>query len=119
MLTKSKVFAKFAGNLKGEDKISFVEAVYGMDGWDFKVNSKETIPTMYAETMSKASLHNLKCAVCDSDYRVEMHHIRMMKDLNPRLNKIDLMAKRNRKQIPLCRKCHLTYHNGQENKYNV
>ena len=76
---------------------------------------------MYAETLSKASLLNLKCAVCDSDYRVEMHHIRMMKDLNPKLNKIDaLMAKRNRKQIPLCRKCHLAYHHkGEEKNYNV
>lgn len=46
------------------------------------------IPTLYAETLSKASLSNLKCAVCDSDYRVEMHHVRMMKDLNPKLKKI-------------------------------
>lgn len=44
--------------------------------------------------MSKASLQNLKCAVCESEYRVEMHHIRMMKDLNPKLNKIDALTAR-------------------------
>lgn len=75
------------------------------------------IPTLYAETLSKASLSNLKCAVCDSYYRVKMHHVRMMKDLNPKLNKIDaLMAKRNRRQIPLCRTCHLAYHHKGEGK---
>jgi hypothetical protein len=88
-----------------------------MDAWDFRVNSNGMIPTLYAETLSKASLSNLKCAVCDSEYRVEMHHVRMMKDLNPKLNKIDaLMAKRNRKQIPLCRTCHLAYHHKGEGK---
>lgn len=119
--TQNKVFTKFGSNLKGENRISFVDAVYGMDAWDFKVNSKEMIPTLYAETLSKASLSNLKCAVCDSDYRVEMHHVRMMKDLNPKLKKIDaLMAKRNRKPIPLCRTCHLAYHHkGDENNHNT
>lgn len=105
--TQSKVFAKYGRNLKGEDRIGFAEAVYGMNAWDFKIKSKENIPTLYAETLSKASILNLKCAICESDYRVKMHHIRMMRDLNPKLSKIDaLMAKRNRKQIPLCRKCH-------------
>lgn len=112
--TQNKVFAKFGSNLKGENRISFVDAVYGMDAWDFKVN-KEMI--LYAETLSKASLSNLKCAVSDSDYRVEMHHVRM-KDLNPKLKKI--VDKRNRKQIPLCRTCHLAYHHkGDEKNHNT
>ena len=93
-------------------------------------NNKEMI--LYAETLSKASLSNLKCAVCDSYYRVEMHHVRM-KDLNPKpeapagesqlhprgakLKKIDaFMAKRNRKEIPLCRTCHLAYHHKGDEK---
>lgn len=114
--TQNKVFTKFGSNLKGENRISFQDAVYGMDAWDFKVNSKEMIPTLYAETLSKASLSNLLCAVCDSDYRVEMHHVRM-KDLNPKLKKI--VDKRNRKQIPLCRTCHLAYHHkGDEKNHN-
>jgi hypothetical protein len=109
--TQRKVFIKYGSDLKGNDRIGFTEAIYGMDSWDFKINNKETIPTLYAETISKASLLNLKCSVCESDYRVEMHHIRMMKDLNPKLSKIDaLMAKRYRKQIPLCRSCHLEHH---------
>lgn len=110
--TQKKVYIKFGKDLKGEDRIGFVQAVYGMNAWDFKAKPIDSIPTLYAETISKASLQNLICAVCESEYRVEMHHIRMIKDLNPKLNKIDaIMAKRNRKQIPLCRKCHLEHHN--------
>lgn len=113
--TQSKVFAKFGSKLKGENKIGFLDAIYGMDVWDLKVNNKKTIPTLYAETMSKATLLNLRCAVCYSDYRVGMHHIKMMKNLNPKLNKIDaLMSKRNRKQTPLCRKSNLAYHHRGE-----
>ena len=80
--TQNKVFIKYGSDLKGEDRIGFVQAVYGMDAWNFKIKNREIIPTLYAETLSKASLQNLKCAVCESEYRVEMHHIRMMKDLN-------------------------------------
>jgi len=42
---------------------------------------------------------------------VEMHHVRLLKDLNPKLSEIDrLMSKRRRKQIALCRSCHLNHH---------
>jgi len=42
-----------------------------------------------------------------------MHHVRMMKDLSPKTKSLDaLMAKANRKQIPLCRSCHMRYHDN-------
>ena len=117
--TKSKVFAIFGSNMKGKDTIGFADPLYGMNAWDFKINSKETIPTMFAKSLSKVSLLDLKCAICDSDYRVEMHRIRMMKYLNPKISKVDtLMAKRNRKQIPLCRKCHMVHHHRKGNYNN-
>jgi len=80
--------------------------------WDFKGNVKTDIPLMYSvEGISLATLNDLKCTVCDSSYRVEMHHVRMMKDLSPKIKELDaLMAKANRKQIPLCRNCHMKYH---------
>jgi hypothetical protein len=54
------------------------------------------------------------CAVCDSKYRVEMHHIRQMKNLKAIKGTLDyLMAKARRKQIPLCRECHMKFHNGK------
>jgi Type II intron maturase len=68
---------------------------------------------VFTKGLSKASLENLACSVFGSEYRVEMHHIRKMKDLNPKARYIDkIMARKNRKQVPLCRKCHIEYHNS-------
>lgn len=117
--TQKKVFEEFGKDLKGKDEIKFVD---GITPWDFKtpsfnrpshniVSDSGIINSLYAETISVASLNNLICGNCGSHYRVEMHHVKHLKDLNPKLSKIDaLMAKRKRKQIPLCRKCHMFHH---------
>jgi group II intron reverse transcriptase/maturase len=121
--SQSQVFKRFGKNLQGQDNIAFVEPVYKIKPWDFKTPSDPRINpqssdngivnTLYAETISKASLENLVCAICDSNYRVEMHHIRYLKDLNPKVSKIDeLMIKRRRKQIALCRACHMKHHSS-------
>ena len=66
---------------------------------------------MYAGYISIASLEGLSCS--RSNYRVEMHHVRHLKDLNPRISKLDkLMIARNRKQIPVCRECHIKIHSS-------
>lgn len=79
----------------------------------FLTNNTPVIKALYG-SVSIATLDSLKCKNCDSDYRVEMHHVRHMKDLNPKLSNIDkLMVKANRKQIPLCRECHMTHHRGK------
>ena len=109
--SQSHVIKKYGNDLKGKDKVAFVEAKYGVNRWDFKSKSVDIIKTLFARSISKASLDNLSCAECNSDYRVEMHHVRMLKDLNPKARKIDaMMAKRRRKQIPLCRECHMKHH---------
>ena len=91
---------------------------------NFKINSynNETngiINTLYALSKSKARLYNLVCSACGSNQFVEMHHIRAMKDLNPKLSHIDkIMVRMNRKQIPLCRKCHVIRHTPKFVKIN-
>lgn len=68
-------------------------------------------PVLKLNPVSVATLEDLSCSKCGSKYRVEMHHVRMMKDLNPKLSELDKMqAKLNRKQIPLCRECHMKHH---------
>lgn len=53
------------------------------------------------------------CANCDGTNRVEMHHVKHIKTINPKLSKFDqALARINRKQVPLCRKCHLQVHLG-------
>lgn len=114
--SQAKVFAKFGKNLQGKDKHKFVDIVLGLNLTAYKTSTDDVNLKIFAENISKASLDNLKCAVCDSDYRVEMHHIRMLKDLNPKANFVDrLMAKRRRKQIPLCRECHMNHHSNKGN----
>ena len=106
--SQKAVFKKFGSNFKGSDKISFVSPQYLVTPWDFKIN--KNIKALYYKR-SRASREYLSCSVCDSKYRVEMHHIRALKDLNPKLNTLDaLLVKRNRKLIPLCRFCHMKHH---------
>ena len=117
MGTMSKVFSRFGNNLstthkdaKGKEKvISFMTPSYKIT-LRFLINNNPVIKALFG-SVSLASLDNLKCAMCESEYRVEMHHIRHMKDLNPKLHYLDrLMVRRRRKQIPLCRECHMAYH---------
>jgi len=45
---------------------------------------------------------------------IEMHHVKHIKTIGPKLTPFDkLMARINRKQVPLCRKCHLKVHKGE------
>lgn len=126
--TRAKVYHKFGKNLQIRDLVNrnkdntprvlatfFKPENYKLNVWDFKNKVIDTnVPSLYSETISLASVMKAKCLICTSDYRVEMHHIRMMKDLKVIKGTLDyLMAKANRKQLPLCRSCHMKYHAGK------
>lgn len=56
----------------------------------------------------------LPCANCNSNTDIEMHHVKHIRTINPNLSPFDkMMARINRKQVPLCRKCHLEVHMGK------
>jgi DNA-directed RNA polymerase subunit M/transcription elongation factor TFIIS len=111
--TVNKTINKFGPELKGNTNTEFLKPKLKLSPWDFKVGIKTHIMALYASGISAASLENLVCSSCGSDYRVEMHHVRMMKDLNPKLSHIDkIMVKKRRKQIPLCRECHMKHHSN-------
>jgi len=108
--TQKQAYIKFGPYLSGP-KISFIKSKYSSNPMDFKIKIKDYIEQLYSKTKSIANLYNLECSICGSLYRVEMHHIRHMKDINNKLSKVDkLMISANRKQIPLCRKCHMDHH---------
>jgi hypothetical protein len=99
-------------NPKNVKTYSFIKPSYKIT-LKFLTDDTPVIKALYG-SISLASLDNLKCRICDSEYRVEMHHVRFMKDLNPKLNTIDkLMVRAYRKQIPLCRSCHMAHHKGK------
>jgi len=115
--TMSKVFKKFGPQLsttivkdpKKPKTFSFLKPSHKIT-LIFLTNNTPIVKALYG-SVSLASLDDLTCSICESDYRVEMHHIRHMKDLNSDLGPIDkLMIRKNRKQIPLCRECHMDYH---------
>lgn len=82
-LSQAKVYAKFGKDLKGADKHAFIGITLGVRTNAFSSKTQDTLFRFNAEGISKASLDDLSCAVCESKYRVEMHHVRMMKDLDP------------------------------------
>lgn len=118
--TAAKVFSRFGNGLTSQDiDKDGKEKLYSFYAPSYKItlrfltNVNPNIFSLYG-SLSIASLDNLVCAICKSNYRVEMHHVRHLKDLNPKLDKVDkLMAARQRKQIPLCRNCHMKKHYGK------
>ena len=113
--TRGGIYAKYGKNLKGMDKHSFVDIILGINTAAFNVKTDDILLRLNSKGISKTTLEGLTSSIYDSDYRVEMHHIRMMKDLNPKANEIDkIMARKNRKQIPLCRICHMSHHNTKQ-----
>ena len=61
-----------------------------------------------------------KCEMCDSTVKVEIHHIRALRDLNVKGQRekpkwVQLMAARKRKTLAVCRTCHMDIHHGRFN----
>lgn len=76
----------------------------------------------YLEAISWASIRtqasfDLPCAICGSTTDIEMHHIRHVRknsynDIPSNLTYMQVLNLRNRKQVPLCRSCHMDVHEG-------
>lgn len=65
-------------------------------------------------SISTKFLMDATCKICGTLENIEIHHVRHLKDLNPKLSAKDaLMAKMKRKQIPLCITCHNLIHSGK------
>jgi len=107
----AKLVKKYGLDFKGNDKIAFFKPKYHNAPLKFTKKNPSHLISLNVISKSIANLYNLVCSNCGSNYRVEKHHIRRLKDLNPKLHPLDsLMAGIKRKQIPLCRKCHMEKH---------
>jgi hypothetical protein len=54
------------------------------------------------------------CAICGNHEQIVMHHVRHIRKRGKQLQGFTLyMAAINRKQVPVCKKCHREIHNGQ------
>lgn len=112
--TQNKVFEKFGKSMKcPESTIEFKKPSYKITlKFLTKLNPNGVIQGIYSYK-SLSTLDNRKCSVCDSEHRVEMHHIRALKDLKGKSIVDTMMIKAKRKQIPLCRECHMKKHRGE------
>jgi len=62
-----------------------------------------------------------RCELCGSQYNVEVHHIRALKDLKrkgraERPKWVEIMAARRRKTLVLCQRCHKEVHAGRSDQ---
>ena len=109
-----QVLLKFGKYLQREGKISFPDYKNpSLRGMQFKLSGgpSSRIAALFIRSSLSTRISNLECSVCGSTYKVEFHHIRELKDLNQKMDPINrAMAARRRKQIPLCRICHLKKH---------
>jgi hypothetical protein len=93
---------------------------------NFKVPDLKRSPMLFLGTSNKNPLDIINyeirtiasfgqaCANCNSDKNIEMHHVKHIRTINPSLSPFDkLLAKINRKQVPLCSKCHNEVHRGR------
>lgn len=75
-------------------------------------------PNWYPRRTQSKLLDN--CAICDSSLNVEMHHLKHIRKQGQKLKGFSLyMAAINRKQVPVCRKCHRDIHNGKYDGANL
>lgn len=61
---------------------------------------------------TKSKLLNTHCCICAETETVEMHHIRHVRKAKVGTGFDKILGIINRKQIPVCRECHMKIHNG-------
>nr|QTG38659.1 hypothetical protein [Ganoderma sp. TQC-2021a] len=109
--TRAQVYKRFGRLFEKGGRVKFYDPQVKVNIANFKTGQYiDIIQSLFARHKSVANLYNLACAKCGSDYRVEMHHIKMMKNLDSSKWADRQLAKVNRKQISLCRKCHMEHH---------
>jgi len=107
--TMSATYKKFSGDLMSPKEINFIKLFYRATGI-FRTRVSSIIPNLFS-LKSISNLYRLVYSICSADTKIEMHHIRLMKNANPKLLKFNkIMVKINREQIPLCRNYYMKYY---------
>jgi hypothetical protein len=116
-ITVRKIFRKYGKNITVKKpngrKISFfnqpMRQVKRAKGTFADLDTMPTWGPRYTRTRLMDG-----CAVCGSSWKVEMHHVRHIRKRGQNVQGFTLyMAAINRKQVPVCRKCHQEIHAGK------
>lgn len=123
--TRAGAFKKFGKNLSVSLKKGDSEKIYSLaipkqfrNSREFKASTqiiRDPLTVLNYRIQSQSALDEI-CAVCGSNDRVEMHHVRhLRKDQVVTKGFTELMSQLNRKQLPVCRPCHEQIHKGNYN----
>ena len=120
-----KVFTRFGKNItvvvKAQDgkKDRYVSFNPNKD-WekrrnDFKINDKKIDLVQMALRMHTRSKLGKPCCICGSSKQVENHHVRHIRKIKHKETKgfKRIMQSLNRKQVPVCKSCHIKIHQGK------
>lgn len=116
--TRRKVFRKYGKDLKvkspdGERETSWPKISYN------RPRSKRPFvawnPNLLVDSLTRRLNRGRgdltgPCLKCGSWANIEVHHVRKLKDINRKDYVGQMMARMKRKQIPLCRDCHVEHH---------
>lgn len=121
--TKKKVFKKYGKDLKILNEKEKIITCYPTI--DYKRPRKSYLKSFKnfdenliekIDTRVRRGRKDLKgpCVVCGSNVNIEIPHVRSLRK-RPRKGDFleDMMSKMNRKQVPLCKSCHLDVHAGR------
>ena len=124
--TARKTFAKFGRNLEikdNEGKIlaSFPNVPLAKPRKFLTTPITELNPFARLEKLAQATRRTIAkfgevCTICKSPTDIEMHHVRKLRDSSKAIKRdflTSMMSRMNRKQIPICKTCHIKYHRGE------
>ena len=130
LYTIKKVFSKFGYDLKIHEMVNGKKKVVGefkdeylrdiKKGFNLKITDYNPLSIIELASVSyprTKALFESKCSVCNSEEKLEVHHLKHLIKLNIRTSKADymtnMMRRMNRKQILLCKSCHNKIHQGK------
>lgn len=123
--TKKQVFSKFGKDISiikdGKIVTCFPDESFAKPKKFSNTPITKISPFYRLEQLSKATfrtkaMFEASCIVCDTTENIEIHHVRKLRDSSKSI-KTDyftaMMSRMNRKQVPLCKRCHIDVHRGQ------
>jgi group II intron reverse transcriptase/maturase len=123
LTTLRRVFNKYGKDINIKDKEGVVKTNYPSvnykrprKGIQFKIldfASLEAYIDSYDNRIQRGrkDLEN-SCILCGSEEKIEIHHVRKLSKAKKKDYLSTMMARMNRKQIPVCQKCHIKIHKG-------
>lgn len=123
LTTLRRVFNKYGKNLNIKDESGKIITSYPTV--DYRRPKKFTIALILNYSSLEAYIDqydrrvqrgrkDLKgpCVLCGSNQEIEIHHVRKLSKAKRKDYLSSMMSRMNRKQVPVCKKCHIKIHQG-------